>query len=191
MIKAIVFDCFGVLATDIWLEFLDSLPETVDKNRLLGVNRAYDRGIISLGDYNRQIFEETGLQAPDLKTANPSGINKNHNLLEFIKKLKSDYKIGLLSNISSDWITSEFLSQDEQKLFDTIVLSFELGLTKPDPRIYEITCQRLGYEPQEVLMIDDREAYVHGAKDMGMQGIVYTGMQKLTQDLSLVLNSDN
>lgn len=51
--------------------------------------------------------------------------------------------------------------------------SFELGLLKPDPKIYETVLERLNARPQEVIFIDDKETNVKAAQKLGIHGIVF------------------
>lgn len=185
--KAIIFDCFGVLTTDIWLAFCDSLPSGTNLAEASALNKAYDRGIISHDDFRDGVKELTGEFPPDIDALTKSDMVKNETLLDLIRRLKPDYKIGLMSNISSDWITREFLTPDEIVLFDTMVLSYEAGMIKPDPRMYILACERLRVAPHEALMVDDRDQYVEGAREVGMSGIVYENMHSFTAQLNELL----
>lgn len=188
--KAIIFDCFGVLTTDIWLAFCDSLPRGTNLVEASALNKAYDRGIISHEEFRNGVKELTGEYPPDIDKISSSDMIKNEALLDLIRRLKPDFKIGLMSNISSDWITREFLTLDEQLLFDTMVLSYEVGMIKPDPRMYTIACERLRVAPNEALMVDDRLQYVEGAREVGMSGIVYEDMRSFTAQLNELLNTN-
>ena len=190
MKRALIFDCFGVLTTDIWLAFCDSLPATADLERAKELNRAYDRGFIDRDDFVAGVHEATGHTPPDVDQLNASEIVKNSNLLNLIKELKSEYKIGLLSNISNDWITRDFLTTEEQGLFDAMIFSHEVGMTKPDPRIYMLACERLRVGPHEAIMIDDRDGYVNAAIAEGLGGIVYQDMITFKSELNELLNTN-
>ena len=188
--KAIVFDCFGVLTTDIWLAFCDSLPSGTNLAEASALNKAYDRGTINQQQFIDGVKELTGYEPPDIDKLSADDMIKNETLLDLIRQLKSTYKIGLMSNISSDWITRSFLTLDEQELFDTMVLSYETGMIKPDPRMYILACERLRVAPGEALMVDDREQYVEGAREVGMSGIVYEDMHSFKQQLNELLNTN-
>lgn len=190
MIKAIVFDCFGVLATDIWLAFCESLPATADLERARDLNKAFDRGMITHQEFLDGVFEATGQYPPDIEQLSVGQLGKNTALLDIIKLLHSDYKIGLLSNISSDWITDELLSADDQRLFDDMVFSHKVGLLKPDPRIYQLACDRLGILPDEAIMVDDRAGYIAAAREFGMHGITYANLADFQVDLQQLLDTN-
>lgn len=190
MVQAVIFDCFGVLATDIWLAFCDQLPPGADIAEASALNKAFDKGLIEEDDFMEGVKAATGQYPPLLEDMKGSQIAKNTALLDFIRTLKPKYKIGLLSNISSSWITDELLTLDEQLLFDSIVLSHEVGMIKPDPRIYMLTCERLRVAPHEALMIDDRMMYVDGAQAQGLQGIVYDDFRSFKQQFNELLGTD-
>lgn len=190
MIKAIVFDCFGVLTVDIWRAFCDGLPVSVDRQALRDLNRAADSGMIDFTDFAAGVMELTGEVLPDVTQMSGSAVVKNEALLTRIASLRSSYKIGLLSNISNDWITSQFLTLKEQALFDDIVASFEVQLTKPDPRIFELACERLGVATKEAVMVDDVERYVTAARETGMHGIIYDGLENFDRELATLLNTN-
>ena len=190
MVKAIIFDCFGVLATDTWLAFLDSLPEGTDLAQARALNKAFDRGIISEERFTSEIRDLTGMEPPILERLKPDQMTKNEALFDLIRTLKPDFAMGILSNISSDWITSTFLDLEEQKLFGAYVFSYQLGIIKPDQRIYILACERLRVAPHEALMVDDRELYVEGARAAGMSGILYEDLHSFKQQLNELLNTN-
>ena len=79
MFKAIIFDCFGVLTTDVWDKFLNDLPPNIDKEKLQTINNE---------------------------------IYKNNEMIDFIRNLRNqNYKIGMISNISSNWINDWILER--------------------------------------------------------------------------------
>lgn len=90
-----------------------------------------------------------------------------------IKELKTKYKLGLITNTSYQSYQS---LQDKYKvtdLFDAVVTSFECGIIKPDPRIFQLTIEMLKIEKEEVLMVgdslkDDTEA----SETFGIKGIL-------------------
>lgn len=189
MIKALIFDCFGVLTTDTWLKFVDSLPEGVDVNAVRETHRAYTRGIISKQESAQRIEELCHGQC-FIEPEDREGIAKNNLLLDYIRELKGQgYKIGLLSNIGTGWIRDQFLAPEEQQLFDDMILSYEVGLIKPDPRIYHLACERLGVEPDEAVMVDDIERYTEAAKAEGLNAIVYNDFKQFQKDISALLKN--
>lgn len=187
MIKTIIFDCFGVLTTDLWGAFLARLPQGADLEPLRGLNRAFDAGIITAAEYTGGIKELTGLEPPVIDDV--TGLTKNEPLLNYIRDLRArGYVIGMLSNISSNWVRKEFLTEADQKLFDDMVFSFEAGVSKPNPQIYQLACSRLQTEPENAVFIDDAPGNCAAAEAEGMTAIVYTDFQNMKSQLETLLH---
>lgn len=187
--KAIIFDCFGVLTIDAWLAFIGSLPPGVDVGAVREVHRAYTAGLITKEENTARIHELAGQTFPELEDMPEGTMTKNTALVEYIAQLKQQgYKIGLLSNVASSWIRDSFLSPQEQKLFDDMVFSFEVGIIKPDPRIFHLACERLGVELSEAVLVDDIEHYCTAARGQGMQAIQYKDLKQLQAELKILLS---
>ncbi len=184
MIRAIVFDCFGVLTSDKWKEFIAAQP--ADKVQAIrDIHTAFDKHLISYSDFQKQVAELSGASDRELddvflqKTIRP----KNEPLFVFIQTLKQQYKIAILSNVGTGWIRDEFLTADEQQLFDTMVFSYEVGYAKPDPEMYEITAERLSVPANQCVMIDDSQPNIDGALAAGWQAILYHDLTQLKSEL--------
>jgi putative hydrolase of the HAD superfamily len=189
MIKAVIFDCFGVLTTDTWLAFIDSLPPDVDVSQAREMNHQYDAGLITREEFLQGVHEVTGRYPEEVEKLLSAEIAKNTALLDYIRDLRGrGLTIGMISNVASNWIRDSFLSLEEQELFDAMILSFEVGMTKPDPRIFMLACERLRVGPHEAVLVDDIERYCAAARAEGLQAIVYSDMQQLKDDLEPILS---
>ena len=81
------------------------------------------------------------------------------------------HQLGLISVCSQDvpqvWEETPFAGA-----FDELVFSCDVGVSKPDPRIYEIACERLGVEPAECLFVGDgANDELPGAERAGMTAV--------------------
>jgi putative hydrolase of the HAD superfamily len=184
MIKAIIFDCFGVLATEGWLAFkwlyFKDSPEKME--RASELNRMADAGLVTYKQFVDEVSAMAGVTHEELDHV-LKNVSANEELLDFIaKELKPNVKIGLLSNVGDNWLYTIF-SEDEIALFDAWELSHESGVTKPDPRAYEAIAHKLDVDPNECIFIDDQEKNVTGAQEVGMIGIQYTSFEQLVTEL--------
>jgi putative hydrolase of the HAD superfamily len=66
---------------------------------------------------------------------------------------------------------------------DVIIYSHETGLSKPDPRIYRLACDRLGILPEEMIFVDDLEPNVTAAVGLGACGILFTSTAQAIADI--------
>lgn len=81
------------------------------------------------------------------------------------------YSTALLSN---SWGGREYPRADFPGLFDTVVISGEVGMRKPEEAIFRHAARALGLEPQNCVFIDDIEANVAAAAACGMTGLLHT-----------------
>ena len=184
--KAIIFDCFGVIAlTGTWSEFLRSLPADIDTEPLHALNHQHDSGAISTKEFLYRLHDITGHEPKQLEEIVKTDNMKNHALLSYIKsELKPYYKIGLLSNIATDWVKSRLLSVDEQAMFDDMVFSYEVGIAKPDPAIFQLASKRIGEKPENILFTDDIPENVQSAQRVGMHAVTYTNLQDFKKQVA-------
>jgi epoxide hydrolase-like predicted phosphatase len=95
-------------------------------------------------------------------------------LMEFIRGLRSRVRVGMITNA---WPDVRRYLENEAKIadaFDPLIVSAEVGLAKPDPRIYQLALERLGVQPAEAVFVDDFEDNVAGARWVGMQAVHFT-----------------
>lgn len=84
-------------------------------------------------------------------------------------------KVAMLSNGVPQILQRIRSDRDLPALFDVVVISYEVELAKPDPRIFELTLDRLGAAPDAALFVDDRAENIDGAAALGIQTLHFTG----------------
>jgi epoxide hydrolase-like predicted phosphatase len=189
-VKAVIFDCFGVFTEGTWKAFLNSLPDTADTETASSLNRAYDAGLITKEEFLQGIKDATGRDVKQVEELTTDQIVKNSRLLDYVRELrKRGYKIAMLSNIATNWIRDDFLTPEEQSLFDQMIFSFEVGMTKPDPRIFMLACERLGVAPEEAVLVDDIDRYCTAAEAEGLHTVVYQDFKQMKATLEPLLHN--
>lgn len=174
-IKALIFDNFGVLMDVVYGSLRHVLPVEA-RARLLSILDEADNGRISADDELKQIIEllnEYNLDGAEQVAKAIQFSEKNDELLNFILEKRGQYKTAMLSNVSAV-IWNYYTPEQMDKYFDRVVLSYQEAIAKPDPRIYQLVCERLGVEPSECVFADDNEVNVDAANKIGMHGIVFT-----------------
>lgn len=191
MIKAIIFDCFGVLVTYGFNSAFTALGGDMEKDKLLlqELFSQYNGGQLSDAEFLQELGKHLGVDAERVKQFLAKDEHLDERLLDYIKELKENYKIGLLSNIGRGGFERYFAGVNSDELFDDLVLSGEEGLVKPDPRIYELAAQRLKVEVDECVFIDDSERNCVAAREIGMESIVYIDFTQFKTDLVSILSS--
>ena len=74
------------------------------------------------------------------------------------------------------------------EIFDIVVDSAFVGTRKPEPRIYEITLERLGVAPAEAVFIDDVEANCDAARDLGMRAVWFRSNDQAIEEIEAALS---
>jgi epoxide hydrolase-like predicted phosphatase len=172
--KAIIFDCFGVLTADGWKqlreEFFADDPERMQHS--IDIDKAVNAGYMGYDEFIREIAHMTKLREAEVRSR-LNGSVPNRMLFDYIRdELKPHYKIGMLSNAADNWLDKLFEPWQVQ-LFDEVMLSYQVGMVKPDPAMYQMIANRLGVLPADCVFVDDSERYVVAAADLGMQAIYH------------------
>ncbi len=187
MIKALIFDCFGVLASEGWLQFRDTYfgKDAATIEQANDAMKAWSLDMLSAEEFMAQMVEvsgETEKFIRDMLFRN----RPDEALFGFIRTQKEHYRIGMLSNIQTGRL--EHIFSDEQlALFDDLALSFEIGIAKPDPNAFLVAADRLGVLPEECMFVDDQEKNVVAARAQGMTAIVYSGFRQFEADVKDLL----
>ena len=179
MIKAIIFDCFGVMYGGS-LGTLANMAPPEHRQAIYDCNQAKDYGYINYPEYLQQIGELIGIAPEAVDTIMRQHHIANTWLIEYAQELREQYKVALLSNIG-DQTMERLFDGKVGELFDEVVLSYQEGIAKPNPEIFTLTAERLGVTPGECVMIDDLMTNCEGAEVAGMQSILHTD-NALTRD---------
>ncbi len=191
MIKAVIFDCFGVLARDGWIpyraKYFGDNKDLFDQ--VSSLQKQVDVGIVSFEDFTETISQISGVDVLTTRQLLKDNV-ANDDLLGYIREnVKPKYRLGMLSNAGANWLGRIFKS-DDVKMFDEIVLSFQTGFVKPDPRAYQAILDKLGLQADECVFVDDVESYVTAAREIGMQAVWYKDFEQTRDDLNKILAAD-
>jgi 2-haloacid dehalogenase len=104
--------------------------------------------------------------------------------VEILAELKrAGYMVAALSNWSAETFPVARRRFDFLNWFDVTVISGEVKMVKPDPRIFELLLERLGRRAEECVYIDDVEANVRAARELGFRAIHFTSPDRLREEL--------
>ena len=189
MIKAVIFDCFGVIIADALSVMTSELHQTNPKsmNRVHTLLNQANTGQITSEESSREIAEIFGLSYETYRTQIATNEIKDEELLGYIQGLRGNYKTALLSNIPKGSLSRRFSDDELRQYFDEVVASGEIGYAKPEAQAYEIVAERLGVRLDECVFTDDREPYCEGAQAVGMKSIVYQDFQQFRAELEQLL----
>jgi epoxide hydrolase-like predicted phosphatase len=181
-IRGIVFDIGGVLEitprtgwVERWEERLQLQPGELSR-RLVGVSRAGSIGEITIEQAEQSVGEILGLDRATVDELMRDLWEEyvgspNSELIAYFAGLRPRYRTAILSNsfVGARAIEQELYGFGD--ICDLIVYSHEEGIGKPERGIFELTCERLGLQPSEVVFLDDVEEWVAAARELGIHGI--------------------
>jgi putative hydrolase of the HAD superfamily len=94
-------------------------------------------------------------------------------MIDAVRRVRAaGHRTALLTNNAREWEATWRVLMPFDELFDVILDSSAVGLRKPDPAIYRLTCERLGLDPAECLFVDDLECNVAAARALGMEALL-------------------
>jgi putative hydrolase of the HAD superfamily len=108
------------------------------------------------------------------------------NLLDFMRGLRMQYKVGLISNAWSG-LRAWIITKKFEDVFNAMTISAEVGVMKPDARIYRNALETLDVAPAESVFLDDFPDNVAGARAVGMQAILFNQVDQALAELNRVL----
>jgi len=191
MFKAIIFDCWstlfykgwsftGTLSNCLKLENNDDFEERVGKSLMLSpCLDKFDAASRLLAGFGISPEKEIINKVTEILGAswNPKPYPYT---LETLRGLKSKgYKLAIISNafnLTFEEVVGEY---DLAGIFDVIIASYEVGLRKPDPKIFEICLEKLGVEKDEALMVGDSlQDDIGAAQSFGIKALMLDNKNK-------------
>ena len=197
-IEAIIFDLGRVLVeidNERLVRNLSRGDSDIDPNSLMQLveddelTLQFDTGKLTPEQFYGAVCAKTGIQIGygDFLTGYCDIFKQMFGVDYLIHQLKDKYTIGLLSNTNTlhyNFIAGHFSYVDQIK---NPTLSYKVGLTKPDIKIYEEAAKNVDTEIGKCLFIDDRAANVEGALSAGMQAIHFLDVESLRMSLEPLL----
>ena len=152
------------------------------------------RGEIRVKEHWEAVGKALGIHLEDMPVFLEqywSADDVNWELLDYIGSLRPRYKVGLLSNAWDDLRQTMHTRWNIDGLFDDMVLSAEVGIVKPDPRIFHLSVERLGVQPAEAIFIDDISTNVEAAQQEGLAAIEFLDTRQTLAELQSILGAND
>lgn len=181
-IKAIIFDWAGVFCSP-GEPF--SHPAIATQTRLTSeeigkqtekIQQMYYTGAVNSGEFWKQIINFLGLtylSETELRSAYLASYTIYPEMLGLARVLKQKYKTALLSNLTAEMMTEIKTKHSIRKYFHHTIFSNEVGLTKPNPKIFELVIKRLDVPIKNTVFIDDSQTNTKAAKQLGFHTILF------------------
>ena len=216
MIEAVIFDYGGVLSTTPFAGIAEferqmGYPEQSLARLLFGPGASpqgptehipdhdwhlLETGRLTLDEFHDRLVSRSeealgkpldlGVYAQFLREL---GVGVHWMMIHRVRELRAEgYRTAILTNNVREWgkYWKESIPLDE---FEVIVDSCDVGLRKPDPEIFRLTCQRLDVAPEAAVFLDDTRRHVEAARSVGLHGILVRDPWEALAELDAILES--
>lgn len=160
-----------------------SLPSEEIVRRVMGNSLDWDfeTGKISPEEFYEEVERRIGLNVTYDRFVELWNdiFSENQKVSEMVRRLKEKYLVAIISNTNKlhfDFAYRKFPIVREVGHF---ILSYQLGVRKPDPKIYQIALERFHVTPQKTIYIDDLEPFVNKARTLGLYGVHFKDENQL------------
>lgn len=181
--KAVIFDLGNVLVNYDGVDTFTAVSQlaSISLDEIYGHYQQHEHtfgtGQLSGLAYYQKLDEAFGLSASYDRFAAAFCRNqqRNETALAFARELqgRANVTVGIISNtngVHASWLHTNL---PELEQFDSVILSNEVGLLKPDPAIYELALNQLGISAEQALFVDDLAENVAGGTAVGLTGYLH------------------
>lgn len=185
MIKVIAFDYAGVIApgpmTDWTKSNLDINGEKYKK--YIEHAHKWDSGEMTIDEVYKVLSEITGIPKDLIWDKFYEKSIFNSGVVNIIKKLKNNYKVFLFSNFIAELLRKLLEKHKLSDLFDEIIISSDYKMKKPSTEFFDLLIRTSNVKKSEIVFIDDRLDNVEGAKNFGIDSILFKDADNLKIEL--------
>ena len=187
---AILLDCFGLFVDDGFVLYFDRHYEPEESKRLKahfcdGADIGTNEGLYPVV---RMMGEELQLDPKAIHDEIISCSVVHPEMIDLANKLRQKHYVALLSNCMGTMLEEIFEGYPFDDCFDAQYRSYQVGMSKPHPEIYEYVLKQLsGYD--RILFLDDNPINVDAAKQAGIEAYLFTSVteaENLLHQLNLL-----
>jgi|TARA_Y100001936_G_C15810448_1_gene526329 putative hydrolase of the HAD superfamily len=186
--KAVIWDFGGVITSSPFEAFNKfELDNNLPKDIIRTINSEnpddnawakFERNDIDINEFDTLFSKEAdkkGFQISGKQVVKLLSGDIRKPMVDFLLSLKENYKLGCITNniqnSKDDKVNHLNQASQVMKIFDHIIESSKVGLRKPDPKIYYMSCDALGVRPEECIYLDDLGINLKPARKIGMTTI--------------------
>ena len=184
--KAIIWDFGGVITSSPFEAFnefekANGLPKDIirtinSENPDINAWAQFESNSITIDQFNDLFLKEAKAKGFDIKGRDIIKLLKGsirENMVIFLRELKSDFKLGCITNNvkSSSEENTDNETEEAMSIFDHVIESSLVGIRKPNPDIYIMSCVALNVSPDQCIYLDDLGINLKPARELGMTTI--------------------
>ena len=208
-IEAIISDFGGVLTSSLTNSFVGALDNSGVSIEALGKAMAaiterdgcnpifeLETGRMSEAEFMGALSDELSAQRGSPVDLDGFGerwfghLEANQRLIDYMRELRGrGYKMAICTNNIREWEARWRAMLPVDEIFDVVVDSAFVGSRKPEPRIFQITLERLEAAPEASLFLDDVEDNCDGARRLGINAIRFRSTDQAIEEIEAALGS--
>ena len=201
-IRSIVFDLGGVLENEIATNTRAKWERRLNLEAGELRERSFSSGWLVDATYGKLTEEEMWRKCGEIYGMDQAQTNEfmqdfwdrycgelNIELATYFKNLRPCYQTAILSNGVPGARAIEQERFHFAEMADIIIYSYEEKTAKPEKRIFEIACERLGVQPEGIILLDDSEQTVIAAREFGMQAVLFQNTAQAIDDIQVCLQA--
>jgi epoxide hydrolase-like predicted phosphatase len=192
-IKSVIFDWGGVLIDDPAPGLIQHCAKAmkVSKEDYIKAHIKFEadfqKGLIREDVFWEQICSELSVPKPNIPSLwaeafEVAYVPRNGMFSMAASLQENGYRTAVLSNTEVPAMQHFHLHRYE--MFDVPVFSCLEGVKKPDRKIYELTLKKLDSQPEQAIFIDDKQEYIDGAKDIGINTVLFQDIDQVKDELN-------
>jgi len=200
VIRAVVFDVGGVLALVGPMDFGRrweaelGLADGAIGVAMADVWAAGELGRVTEDEVHRAMRDRLGLTGEQVGAVMAEMWRQylgvaNTELIEYARRLRPAYRTGILSNSFVGAREREHREYGFGDLVGELIYSHEVGLSKPDRALWELTCRRMGVAPGEMVFLDNAPRLVASARDFGIAAVLFENNAQAIADIDALLGA--
>jgi putative hydrolase of the HAD superfamily len=207
-VKAVISDFGGVLTTPLadsfkaWQEESGVALEDLGKAMAAATERhgesplfALERGELTEPDFLAQLEAELGHPMHSFTDTYFKNLHRNDGAIELMAELRDrGLRMALLTNNVREWEpTWRAMLPEIDEIFEVVVDSAFVGMRKPDPRIYELTLERLGggLVAGDCVFVDDIDLNCTAAQELGMTAVLFETHEQARGEIEKAISTEN
>lgn len=184
----LIFDCFGVLCSEIAPVWFARHFEAEEARRLKVLYfSGADRGDTDLDTLIAQLSQGLGFSQDQIRQEWADIFTLNLPLVEYIRSLRNTHHLALLSNAPKGLVEQIFDHYRLYELFDQVFISSHYAMAKPDRAFYLLCTAAFAGQYDRAFMIDDNQANLCGLEELGITPIHFTANASFFDTMKEVL----
>jgi epoxide hydrolase-like predicted phosphatase len=191
-IKSVIFDWGGVLIEDPAPGLMRYCAKAlcVAREDCIKVHSKFaddfHKGLICEDEFWGKICSELNVPKPKVRSlwidAFKAAYVPRADMFSMAATLKENgYRTAVLSN--TEVPAMQYFHEQRYDIFDVLVFSCAEGVKKPDRKIYELTLEKLGSQPEQSVFIDDNPEYINGATKVGINTVLFQNIDQVKDEL--------